>query len=445
MTRLNTVAIGVLAIVLVTALGIIAGCGLSAGKTDTPKPDTVVIQEKTQPVPSKTSTGEPSSLPKAEKNRETIFDRIVHIEPELIQDIPQVPRWCDQLDLKKQRVNIGDCELYVEEEGKGIPIVLINGGPGGTHHCFHPYFSRAKDFARIIYYDQRGCGLSDYKQGRGYTIKQAVDDLDNLRTILKIGKWVVIGWSYGGFLAQCYTTKYPENTAGLVLVGSAIPMPIFLKPTRQYNFMSPEEQKKIAECYIKFYNAPRGYNSTYNAWLNGDWKRQNYYKPPPERLAQMVRYEWVHDPVFCQSICSNMTKIDLTKSFDTCPIPTIILEGKWDLTWNTDKPEKLHQNHPKSKLIMFDYSGHGPFEDEPERFFQVLKDFIKDLPKVSDSNLSEWKESLRKRQESTEYILRKSGWGSKSNKKWPRNIQPNGLHNYLILGTFLRLVALYMI
>ncbi len=91
-----------------------------------------------------------------QETRESIFDRNVHIEKKLVTEIPHVPRWCDQLQVSKQRINVGDCELYVEEEGQGTPLVLINGGPGGTHHCFHPWFERAKGFARVIYYDQRG-------------------------------------------------------------------------------------------------------------------------------------------------------------------------------------------------------------------------------------------------------------------------------------------------
>lgn len=114
---------------------------------------------------AKEQTTQDSELEK----RESIFDRVVHIEPELITEIPEVFRWCNRLDLKKHRINVGDAELHVEEEGKGTPLVLINGGPGGTHHYFHPWFSNAKDYARVIYYDQRGCGFSDFEPGKDGT------------------------------------------------------------------------------------------------------------------------------------------------------------------------------------------------------------------------------------------------------------------------------------
>jgi hypothetical protein len=142
---------------------------------------------------------------------ESIFDRVVNIEPEIYTEIPEVPRWCDRLELKKHRINVGDCELYVDEEGKRMPIVLINGGPGGTHHYFHPWFSRAKKFARVIYYDQRGCGLSDYTPGEnGYSVEQAVEDLDSIRKALNIDRWVVLGYSYGGFLVSAHGSVHRD-------------------------------------------------------------------------------------------------------------------------------------------------------------------------------------------------------------------------------------------
>jgi len=55
-----------------------------------------------------------------------------------LEKIAQAERLCDQMDIAQQMVDIGDCQLYCEIEGNGIPLVLINGGLGGTHHFFHP-------------------------------------------------------------------------------------------------------------------------------------------------------------------------------------------------------------------------------------------------------------------------------------------------------------------
>lgn len=75
----------------------------------------------------------------------------------------------------------------------------------------------------------------------------------------------------------------------------------------------------------------------------------------------------------------SVKKVNLKDLFDKSSIPTLIVEGKWDLTWNIDKPKKLRSNHPNSRLIIFENSGHSPFEDEPKNFFNTLKEFIENI------------------------------------------------------------------
>ena len=134
----------------------------------------------------------------------------------------------------------------MEEQGTGTPIVLLHGGPGSTHLGFHPSFDRASKFARVIYYDQRGCGLSDYKPEEGYTVNQAASDLNRLRESLGIEKWVVLGHSYGGFLAQYYATLYPAHVRGLVIVcGGTGLHDKKLRGSRQWDFIAEEEQKAM--------------------------------------------------------------------------------------------------------------------------------------------------------------------------------------------------------
>jgi proline iminopeptidase len=322
--------------------------------------------------------------------RERAMDRIVHIEQGIIRDIPQVPRLCDSMAIRKGKINIGGCNLYCEQEGEGIPLVLINGGPGGTHHGFHPHFSRARDFARIIYYDQRGCGLSDYKPENGYTVNQAVDDLERLRKALDIDQWVVLGFSYGGLLGQCYATKYPENLKGLVLVGSSLGF-LDLSPSRQQEFISDQEREKINQ--IRGTPGLSMAQAVYNVHLNGDWKRQNYYRPSRDDLARVALYEWVQDKGFGNHGPSE-NEVDLLGAFKGCPIPTLILEGKWDMTWSVDKPQRFLKNHPNAKLVIFKESAHSIFQDEPEAFFAELRHFLSELPTISDNDLMKWKEYL---------------------------------------------------
>jgi proline iminopeptidase len=400
-----------------------------------------------------TSCSRQQGIPKIEKeNRESILDRVVTIEPELTTEIPVVDRWCDRLKLKKHRIDVGDAELYVEEEGKGIPLILINGGPGGTHHYFHPWFSRAKKYTRVIYYDQRGCGLSDFKSGEeAYSVHQAVEDLDAIRRALDIGKWVLLGYSYGGLLAQFYTVNHPENAAGLILLGASPGMHVNTGRSRQSQFMSEQEKTRLKEIrgelqqFSKEKELPREKYIQlllYNNFLNGDWKRQHFYKPSPERLSQIALYEWVHDLDFNGIMNRSMGTVDLKGAFENNPIPTLILEGKWDLTWGEKKPGILKNNHPNAQMVLFENAGHGIYDEETEKFFAVLEDFIKNLPEVSKDEISAYKATLgtweKEVQSSPDRILGSFGWGWNSSQKIAKTYSRAWLEIFNQLRSFMR-------
>lgn len=345
------------------------------------------------------------------EKRETVFDKVAYVEKDLRLTIPDIPRLCDAPNLLKSRIDVGDCELYVEQEGKGIPIVLLHGGPGATHHYFHPFFSKAAKFARVIYYDQRGCGISDYKPGSGYTVDQAVEDLETLKKALGFEKWVVLGHSYGGYLAQRYAMKHPESVMGLILLTAATGLVGKVEGTRQYDYISDAERQRMRDIGRELNDLvkekkipPEKYLEllVYNRHINGDWKRQSYYRPSMDDLARMALYEWKQDSDFNSRMSQDMAQVNLEGAFAGCPIPTLIMESKWDLTWTPDKPEVLHQNHPGSQMIVFEKSGHSPFADEPDEFFPALSTFMKSLTAVSPAAIVDWKASLEKWQKDQE-------------------------------------------
>jgi proline iminopeptidase len=387
-----------------------------------------------------------------------VFDSIVRLDQKLYTEIPATPRWEERLNLHVRRVRLGDAELYVEEEGSGIPLVLLHGGPGGTHHGFHPWFGRAREFARVIYYDQRGCGLSDYEpDGDGYSVEQAVEDLDGLRQALGIEKFVLLGFSYGGFLAQYYTTTYPQNVAGLVLVGASPGMWSDLGSSRQRDFMFQSEIDRMREIRtqlrelrtrVEWDRAKYVRLLVYNNHINGDWKRQHLFKPSPERMAQTAFYEWVHDDDFNPIMNESAQKVDLTGAFDRNPIPTLIMEGEWDLTWGVEKKDVLIGNHPNARVRIFENGGHSIYNEDTKEFFSALAGFLRELPDVDaaqmaayQKHLEGWRTAWRG---SPLYHLKAAGWGRRGNQEVARAYRREWLQRIEEQSGFLKLgFALY--
>ena len=117
-------------------------------------------------------------------------------------------------DLAMVRLRDG-AELWTAVSGTGPPLVCLHGGPGLWDYLA-PLAALLDDTFTVVGYDQRGCGRST---GCGpFTIAQAVDDLDQVRTALGFDRWAVAGHSWGAELALRYAAGHPDRTTAVAYI-----------------------------------------------------------------------------------------------------------------------------------------------------------------------------------------------------------------------------------
>jgi len=112
-------------------------------------------------------------------------------------------------------------EVYYEECGnpRGIPAVLLHGGPGGAISDVMRRF-HDPDRYRIILFDQRGCGKSRPRASLEHnTTWHLVEDMERLRKHLGVDRWQVFGGSWGSTLALAYAQRHPERVTALIVRG----------------------------------------------------------------------------------------------------------------------------------------------------------------------------------------------------------------------------------
>jgi proline iminopeptidase len=120
------------------------------------------------------------------------------------------------------RLDVGDGHtLYWERCGtRGAkPVVFLHGGPGAG--C-SPDHRRQFDPERydIFLFDQRGCGRSTpHASLEANTTWHLVDDIERLRELFGVDRWMVYGGSWGSTLALAYAQTHPERATELVLRG----------------------------------------------------------------------------------------------------------------------------------------------------------------------------------------------------------------------------------
>ena len=103
-------------------------------------------------------------------------------------------------------------------------IVFLHGGPGGDYRSLLRLAERYNDHSLaddcfLVYWDQRGSGLSERQNKDMLTIEAFVNDLNTLVSRYSPGRPVfLIGESWGGMFATRYINQYPERVAGAVLI-----------------------------------------------------------------------------------------------------------------------------------------------------------------------------------------------------------------------------------
>ena len=96
-------------------------------------------------------------------------------------------------------------------------LLLLHGGPGADHSLFRLRHGRFADIAQVIYFDHRGMGRSDRNAPEHWTMAQWGKDVKAFCDALGVEKPIVLGASFGGYVAQEYATRHPDHPGKLIL------------------------------------------------------------------------------------------------------------------------------------------------------------------------------------------------------------------------------------
>jgi proline iminopeptidase len=132
-----------------------------------------------------------------------------------------VPKTVDE-DPGLPSITVNGAQLHSEAFGPAgsTLIVVLHGGPGSDYR----YLLKCREFAdqgyRVVFYDQRGSGLSQRFPESSYSMQVMIDELDGIIDHYKTSvsqKVILLGHSWGAMLATAYVNEHPEEISGLIL------------------------------------------------------------------------------------------------------------------------------------------------------------------------------------------------------------------------------------
>ena len=125
----------------------------------------------------------------------------------------------------------GEFKVWTKRFGSNprIKVLLLHGGPGGTHEAFESFEGYLPaEGIEFIYYDQLGSAYSDQPKDKDlWTTEWFVEEVEQVRLALGLNKdnFYLLGHSWGGILAAEYALKYGANLKGLVISNMMMSIP----------------------------------------------------------------------------------------------------------------------------------------------------------------------------------------------------------------------------
>lgn len=281
--------------------------------------------------------------------------------------------------------------IYYMIVGRGAPLFIVHGGPGASHDYFLPYLLPLARHNELVFIDERGSGRSQQlSDPSGYTVENMVEDVEDVRTALNLGKITLLGHSYGGVLAQAYALKYQKNLTHLILC-STFPSTKQMNEVfaRMKERMSPELRAKIdgmEKQGLFGHGLPYQQNRYTDAYMIAAWGEgyfpyiyQNHPDPNYDPIQQgntawtLYREMWGSDGEFV--IDGNLKSVEYVNKLPSIHVPTLIIVGDHD-ECDPSLSREMHDKIAGSRLVILPKSGHMTFVDQPELFIGSVESFL---------------------------------------------------------------------
>jgi pimeloyl-ACP methyl ester carboxylesterase len=270
--------------------------------------------------------------------------------------------------------------LFVDIEGPGLvpdgtlmrekpTLILLHGGPGYDHSAFKPIFSRLADVVQIVYFDHRGHGRSDRRPPEEWTLDMFADDVVRLCEALGIVKPIVLGQSFGGFVAQRYLARHPTHPAKVVLSSTSHHLGLERKLV-MFEKLGGARAREVAQA---FWQAPGPATwAPYKAICSPLYNMQ----PPddPQRNSRII----FNEEILFASAAGEQQSMNLLPGLAAVCCPVLVMAGVQDPVTPLQDAQDIAAAIPApwGRLVTFANAGHGAWRDEPDAAMAALRDFI---------------------------------------------------------------------
>ncbi|WP_101524815.1 alpha/beta fold hydrolase [Nocardioides houyundeii] len=289
---------------------------------------------------------------------------------------------------------------YVELHGHRRAYVMMGSGPallllhglGCDHRTWLPVLESLATSYTVIAPDLLGHGASD-KPRADYSLGGYANGMRDLLTVLGVEKVTVVGHSFGGGVAMQFAYQYPERTERIVLVASgglgpevtpvirAITLPGFHQVMGALTLPGVRHASGTFLRLLSSTGLPRTRDLDEVAAV---------YESFADSRARTATRHVVRAVVDLKGQVVTMAD----RAYLTSQVPMCVVWGRDDHVIPVRHAANAGVLAPSARVEVLDDCGHFPHKDHPERFVQIVDDFMRTTPARPHSR-SQWRRVLK--------------------------------------------------
>jgi pimeloyl-ACP methyl ester carboxylesterase len=293
---------------------------------------------------------------------------------------------------ERRTVEIHGHEVSYRDVGEG-PVLLLLHGIAGSSRAWREVMPALAEDHRVIAPDLLGHGESAKPQG-DYSLGAYASGLRDFLGVLGVERATLVGQSFGGGVAMQLAYQHPEVCERLVLVDSGglgrevnpilraatLPLAEYVMPV-----LFPSFVRDRGDAISRFL-ADKGIRSGRAAEV---WLAYRSLTETENRKAFVRTVRSVIDP-------GGQTVSAMDRLYLAAEVPTLIVWGADDSIIPVAHAHAAHEAIEGSRLEIVEGAGHFPHVEKPERFLEVLRDFLATTP-AAPPGVESYRQALRER------------------------------------------------
>ncbi|TVZ59359.1 proline iminopeptidase [Flavobacteriaceae bacterium MAR_2010_105] len=287
----------------------------------------------------------------------------------------------------------GTFKVWTKRVGNNpkIKVLLLHGGPGGTHEffeCFDGYFPNEE--IEYVYYDQLDSYYSDKPNDSTlWTTEHFVEEVEQVRKALNMDatNFYLYGQSWGGILAMEYALKYQNNLKGLVISNMMASIPEYEKYAAEV--LGPQLPPEVFK-EIKAFEAAEDFgNPRYTELVTQHYYPKHVLRMPIEDWPESINRAFNHlNPniyIYMQGYSefgvtgdASLKGWDVSERLKEISVPTLMIGASYD-TMDPKYMEWMSTEVQHGRFLLCPNGSHLSQYDDQKNFFSGLIKFIKDV------------------------------------------------------------------